>query len=90
MLFIPPLILGLIIATMLAAAFHLWRGQTLRDFARCWLVAQAGFWATQFIARLLPAIAISGAGVVGELNIMLGLLGGLFALMAMIVRPKRV
>lgn len=50
----PALVFGLVVATLLAAAFHLLLGHSLRQLALLWLASVAGFLAGQLLAGLLP------------------------------------
>jgi hypothetical protein len=83
-MFIPSLLLGLVVSSLLAAAWHVGRGQALRDLAEFWLMAQAGFWG----AHLIAAAAMVTIGVVGELQLGAGVVGGAIALSVLVVRRK--
>jgi hypothetical protein len=48
---LPALLLGMIVATLYGAAFHLWRGGSLARLVMYILVAWFGFWAGHFIAQ---------------------------------------
>jgi hypothetical protein len=48
---LPALLLGMIIATLYGAAFHLWRGGSFGRLVMYILVAWFGFWAGQLIAQ---------------------------------------
>jgi hypothetical protein len=48
---LPALLLGMVIATLYGAAFHLWRGGSLARLIVYILVAWFGFWAGQLIAQ---------------------------------------
>jgi hypothetical protein len=85
-MFIPSLILGLVVSTLLAVLCRLWRGQTWRDLIEFWLAAQAGFWGAQLIANA----TLQTLGTIGELQLGAGLVGGMIALGVMIVRRKGV
>lgn len=47
---LPSLVLGAVIATLLGAAFHLWRGGGLGRLLLYFLLAWLGFWAGHFLA----------------------------------------
>jgi thiamine transporter ThiT len=53
MLQAPALILSLVLATIYAAAFHLWQGRSLRDLLFYWLAAFVGFASGQVAGYLL-------------------------------------
>ena len=48
---LPALLLGMIVATLYGAAFHLWRGGSFGRLVMYILVAWFGFWAGQLIAQ---------------------------------------
>ena len=52
MLQAPALILSLVLATVYAAAFHLWQGHSLRDLLFYWLAAVVGFASGQLAGYL--------------------------------------
>jgi hypothetical protein len=49
----PALALSLLLASIYAAAFHLWKGRRLRDLLFFWLAAVVGFATGQLIGYLL-------------------------------------
>jgi hypothetical protein len=53
MLQLPALALSLLLASIYAAAFHLWKGRRLRDLLFFWLAAVVGFASGQLIGYLL-------------------------------------
>ncbi len=50
---IPAFLLGLIISTLIGAAFHLWRGGSLGKLMFYLLLGWAGFWIGHFLAGQL-------------------------------------
>jgi hypothetical protein len=72
----PALLLGLLLATAYAAAFHLWGGRNVRDLLVYWLAACAGFAVGHIMGELtqIPILQI------GRLHIVEGTLGALAAL----------
>ncbi len=52
----PALIVSLVLASIYAAAFHLWRGRGLRDLLFFWLAAVIGFASGQLVGQLLNLI----------------------------------
>jgi hypothetical protein len=61
----PALILSLVLASLYAAAFHLWQGRGLRDLVFFWLAAVVGFASGQVAGQLLKLIPWT----VGEVHI---------------------
>lgn len=49
----PSLILSIILAALYGAAFHLWRGRSLRDLIFYWLAAGIGFASGQLAGQML-------------------------------------
>lgn len=72
----PALLLGLLVALMCAALFHLWRGRSLRDLWRFSVAAVAGFAVGQLLGRVSPVHWL----VVGQLYMLEGVLCALLAL----------
>ena len=83
---LPPVVLGVTVATMLAAFTHLWLGGSLRSLLSLWLVIQLGFWAADFAAALLRAPLYT----IGDLQIVAATTGGLAISILKIVTRKRV
>ena len=83
---LPPLILGLTVATMLAAFTHLWLGGSLRSLLSLWLFVQIGFWASNFAAALARAPLYT----IGDLQIVAATTGGVAVSVLTIVRRRRV
>ena len=65
----PALLLGLVIALLYAALFHLWQGRTLRDLGIFALAAIVGFAVGQGVGQLtwLPWLAWQ---VVGQVHVL--------------------
>ncbi len=79
----PAIVFGLVIATLLAAAYHLLLGQSLRQLAVFWLASVAGFLAGHLLAGLLP-VRLPQLGLLHPIE------GALVSLAAMtIVRASR-
>jgi hypothetical protein len=72
----PALILSLVLASLYAAAFHLWQGRGLRDLVFFWLAAVVGFASGQVVGQLLKLIPWT----VGEVHIVEGTLVAFFFL----------
>ncbi len=53
MWFSPPLVFSVVLASMYAALFHLWRGKTLKDLLLYWVAALLGFGLGQIIGNSL-------------------------------------
>lgn len=83
---LPPIVLGLTVATMLAAITHLWLGGPLRSLLSLWLFVQIGFWAADFAAALYRAPLYT----IGDLQIVAATTGGLVISIFSIVTRKRV
>lgn len=47
---IPAFLFGIVLATLMGAVFHLWRGGDNRRLVIFLLLAQAGFWGGHFVA----------------------------------------
>jgi len=73
---LPALILGTMIATACAAAFHLAFGKTGGELVRFWMAAMLGFWLAQFAANLVS----SPLPTVGEVRPVEGLVASTVAL----------
>ncbi len=56
MLQTPTLVFSLVLASVYAAAFHLWQGRRLRDLLFYWLAAVVGFAAGQIAGYLLDIV----------------------------------
>jgi hypothetical protein len=61
----PVFLLGTTIATVLAAAYHLWRGTNLKQAILFWFSAVLGF----FAGQLLGSVFISSWPMVGQISI---------------------
>jgi hypothetical protein len=83
---LPPVVLGLTVATMLAAFTHLWLGGSLRSLLSLWLLIQLGFWAADIAAALFRAPLYT----IGDLQIVAATTGGLAISILKIVTRKRV
>ena len=83
---LPPVVLGLTVATMLAAFTHLCLGGSLRSLLALWLLVQIGFWAADFAAALFRAPLYT----VGDLQIVAATTGGVAISVLKIVTRKRV
>ena len=83
---LPPVVLGLTVATMLAAFTHLWLGGSLRNLLSLWLLIQIGFWASDFAAALARAPLYT----IGDLQIVAATTGGLAISVLKIVTRRRV
>ena len=53
---IPALTFSLVLASIYAAAFHLWRGRSLRDLLFFWLAAVIGFASGQLAGQMLDLV----------------------------------
>ena len=53
MWFSPPLVFSVVLASMYAVIFHLWRGKTVKDLLLYWLAALLGFGLGQLIGNSL-------------------------------------
>lgn len=53
MWFSPPLIFSVVLASIYAAVFHLWRGKTVKEWLLYWLAALLGFGLGQLIGNSL-------------------------------------
>jgi hypothetical protein len=73
MITLPALILGLLISTLLGAAFHLWRGGGLGKLVLYLLLGWIGFWFGQFLAVRFDLTFLS----IGTLHLGASLLMGL-------------
>jgi len=80
---LPALILGTMIATACAAAFHLAFGKAGGELLRFWLAAMLGFWLAQFAANLIS----SPLPTIGEVRPVEGLVASTVALV--LVRGAR-
>ncbi len=79
----PAFVFGLVIATLLAAAYHLVLGQSLRQLAYLWVASVVGFLAGQLLAGILPVR-------LPELGLLHPIEGAIVSLAAMsIVRASR-
>ena len=65
----PATLLLLVLATAMAALFHLWQGEKPRDMILYWPVALAGFLAGQFGAEALGF----HFAMIGEIHILEGI-----------------
>jgi hypothetical protein len=83
---LPPILLGITVATTLAAITHLWCGGTLRNLAALWLFIQIGFWVAHFGAALIRAPLYA----IGDLQIVAATTGGLVISALLIVTRKRI
>jgi len=80
---LPALAFGLLLASALAAAYHLVLGRSLRQLAWFWAASVAGFVAGQFLGSLLP-------WPVPALGLLHPIEGGILSLAAMsVVRSFR-
>ncbi len=73
---IPSLVLGLLLATLYGAAFHLWRGGGPARLLLYVVLSWIGFWGGHFLASTIP-ISLGGYG---PLQIGLATLGSLLIL----------
>jgi hypothetical protein len=69
----PALLFGLILAALYAAAFHFWRGDSLKRLLLYLLLSEAGFWAGHFLGAVLGW----SFAAVGPLNAGMATLGSL-------------
>ena len=53
MWFSPPLVFSVVLVSIYATLFHLWRGKTLKDLLLYWLAALLGFGLGQIIGNSL-------------------------------------
>lgn len=83
---LPPIVLGLTVATLLAAIIHLLTGGPLRSLLSLWLRIQVVFWAADVAAAVLRAPLYA----IGDLQIVAATAGGLAAGIFTIVTRKRV
>lgn len=67
----PALLFGLVLAALYAAAFHFWRGDSLKKLLLYLPLSEAGFWAGHFLGAALGWTFAA----VGPLNAGLGTLG---------------
>jgi len=79
-------VLGLTVATMLAALTHLWLGGSLRSLLCLWLLIQMGFWG----AAIAAALARAPLYTIGDLQIVAATAGGLAISVLKIVTRRRV
>jgi hypothetical protein len=66
---LPAVVLSLIIASLCAALFFVWRGKTLRQLAVYWVVSLAGFFIGQWLAGALGLRLL----VIGQVHIIEGI-----------------
>jgi len=81
-----PLLLGVVVATLIAAVVHLTSGRSARDLAVIWIRVQIGFWLAHLTAVVF-GLQIYG---VGDLQIVEGIAGALLVSAWQIVTQKRV
>ncbi|MEX1143281.1 MAG: hypothetical protein WEC16_00440 [Anaerolineales bacterium] len=85
---LPSLVLGAIVATLLGAAFHLWRGGGLGRFLLYLFLAWLGFWVGHFLASQFDVAFFS----IGPLYLGVGVLASLGLLFLghwlLVVQPK--
>lgn len=67
----PAVIFGFILAAFYAAAFHFWRGDSLKRLLLYLLLSELGFWAGHFLGAVLGWTFAA----VGPLNAGVGTLG---------------
>lgn len=72
----PSTVLSVVLATILAALFHLWRGERAKELLLYWPVALLGFLLGQMVAGVIG----SSFAMIGEVHV---LEGSLLALAAM-------
>jgi hypothetical protein len=73
----PALIFGVLLAALVAAVYHFWKGTDLKRLVLYGVFSEAGFWAGQGIAA---ALHWEGASV-GPLHVLLGTLGSVIFLL---------
>jgi len=66
------ILLGLIIPTLLASLYHLWKGGPFWNLIIYILSAEAGFWSAHAVATILGV----STGMVGSLQVLSGIIGG--------------
>jgi hypothetical protein len=81
---LPAIVLGGVMATLVAALVHWVRGRTMRDFVRLWVYAQIGFWLGHGLAVAFNAPLYT----IGDLQIIPAAVGSLLATGIAIVRHK--
>ncbi len=79
-----PIVLGAVVATMIAAGAYVARGRSRRDLLVWFVAAQGGFWGAHLIAALfrLPILTV------GDLQIVAGIAGGVTAIVLQIVAAR--
>ena len=83
---LPPIVLGLTVATLLAALMHLLTGGPLRSLISLWLRIQIVFWVADVAAAAMRAPLYA----IGDLQIVAATAGGLAIGILTIVTRKRV
>lgn len=78
MLPIPTILFGILLSSLYGAAFHLWRGGSLRRFGLFLGLSWLGFWLGDFTGDQLGWTF----GAVGELNVGMATLGSAIFLLA--------
>ncbi len=73
---IPTLFLGLVLATLYGALFHLWRGGHVGRLVLYLILSLIGFWIGQFIGNLLSI----SFDTIGQLHVVSATLGSLIFL----------
>jgi hypothetical protein len=85
---LPSLILGAVVATLLGAAFHLWRGGGLGRFLLYLTLAWLGFWSGHFLGSTFDLAIFS----IGPLYAGVGILVSLGAMFLghwlLVVQPR--
>lgn len=79
-----PVVLGVLVATMIAAGAYVARGRSRRDLLIWFVAAQAGFWGAHLVAALfrLPILTV------GDLQIAAGIAGGAAAIVLQILASR--
>ncbi|MCB0045339.1 MAG: hypothetical protein KDD92_07915 [Caldilineaceae bacterium] len=72
----PALLLGFLLATALAGVFHFWGGRSLGELFFFWAAACIGFAVGQALGQLIRIPVLQ----IGQLHVVEGSLGALFAL----------
>lgn len=72
----PGYLLGFVVASLIGALFHLWRGGHIGRLLLFLVLSWAGFWAGHFLGTTLDI----SLGRIGVLNIGAGILGSLIFL----------
>ncbi len=73
---LPTVLFGVVLATLYGAAFHFWRGGSIRRIFLYFVLAQLGFWAGDTAGWMLGF----GFGAIGLMNTGLATLGSVLFL----------